>query len=58
MKLEVYLDSADEWRWRVKADNNETIADSSEGYTERNDAIEAYERLEDAILAGVGDKES
>ena len=36
-KFEVYKDSRNEYRWRFKAGNNETIATSSEGYTERRD---------------------
>jgi uncharacterized protein YegP (UPF0339 family) len=27
-----FRDSADEWRWHLKADNGEIIADSAEGY--------------------------
>jgi uncharacterized protein YegP (UPF0339 family) len=42
----VYEDEAGEWRWRLKAENGETIADSGEGYTERNDAIEALARVQ------------
>lgn len=36
-----YKDTAGEWRWRYVAANGRTMADSAEGYTERNDASEA-----------------
>lgn len=41
---EVYEDEAHEWRWRLKALNGETVADSAEGYTRRSDCTEAIER--------------
>jgi uncharacterized protein YegP (UPF0339 family) len=42
--FEVYNDAADEWRWRLIRQNGRIIADSGQGYTERNDAVEAVER--------------
>lgn len=42
MKAVVYKDQAGEWRWRLQADNNRTIADSGEGYNNRTDAIDAF----------------
>ena len=34
--FELYVDKADEWRWRLRHQNTEIIADSGEGYsTER-----------------------
>lgn len=33
MKFHIYKDSANEWRWRLKAANGETLADSGESYT-------------------------
>ncbi len=45
MPLHIYKDTADEWRWSLVADNGEVIADSSEGYTERNDCAEAAVRV-------------
>ena len=32
-KFEIYQDGQGEYRWRLKANNHETIADSAEGYT-------------------------
>lgn len=31
-KFQMYKDGKGEYRWRLRADNNETIADSAEGY--------------------------
>ncbi len=36
-KFQVYRDKAGEWRWRLRANNNEPIADSSEGYKAKAD---------------------
>jgi uncharacterized protein YegP (UPF0339 family) len=45
--FEVYEDEGEEWRWRLRHRNGNVIADSGEGYTERNkthDAIESVKR--------------
>ena len=47
-KFEIYQDKGNEWRWRLKADNHEVIADSNEGYKEKRSAengIELVKRL-------------
>ncbi|HVM09484.1 MAG TPA: DUF1508 domain-containing protein [Acidimicrobiales bacterium] len=41
----VYKDDAGEFRWRLRAANNEIIAVSSEGYRNKND----YEAMVDWI---------
>jgi len=43
--FEVYEDKGEEWRWRLRHRNGEIIADSGEGYAERNKAIAAIERV-------------
>jgi uncharacterized protein YegP (UPF0339 family) len=43
--LEVYEDSAREWRWRIKHANGRIIADGGEGYSTRSNAIRAARRL-------------
>lgn len=35
--FQIYIDSASEYRWRMRADNYETIADSGEGYAREAD---------------------
>lgn len=37
-KFVVYKDAAGQYRWRFKADNGRTIADSGEGYIGRSTA--------------------
>ncbi len=32
MKIELYVDAAGEWRWRLKARNGRILGDSAEGY--------------------------
>jgi len=43
--FEVFEDMGGEFRWRLRHRNGEIIADSGEGYTERNKAIAAIERV-------------
>jgi uncharacterized protein YegP (UPF0339 family) len=44
-KLTYYKDSANEWRWRIQAENNRIIADSGEGYKNRVDCEHAVDLL-------------
>ncbi len=37
MRFDIYLDNVKEWRWRLKAGNNQIIATSGEGYKNRTD---------------------
>ena len=39
MYFQVYQDTRNEWRWRIKAANNETIANSAESYRNKEDCI-------------------
>jgi uncharacterized protein len=34
---QVYEDDAGDWRWRLKADNGNILADSGEGYVRKTD---------------------
>jgi uncharacterized protein YegP (UPF0339 family) len=47
--FEVYQDTAGEWRWRLVHRNGNILADSGEGYTRRNDANRAVERVQRRI---------
>jgi len=53
-RFELFLDRADEWRWRLVASNGEIIADSAEGYAAKQGAkrgIESVKRVaEDAAV--------
>jgi uncharacterized protein YegP (UPF0339 family) len=35
-KFQLFTDKAGEYRWRLRANNNEIIADSAEGYTTKH----------------------
>jgi uncharacterized protein YegP (UPF0339 family) len=41
----IYEDRAGEYRWSLRAANNETVADSAEGYTTRSGARDAASRM-------------
>ncbi len=47
--FEVYCDEADEWRWRLVHRNGNILADGGEGYTRRNDANRAVERIRENV---------
>lgn len=41
MTYMIYLDSQGQWRWHLLAGNNRKIADSGEGYYNRQDCVNA-----------------
>lgn len=43
--VELYVDAADQYRWRRKAENGEIVSDSSEGYWNRDDCLDMAERI-------------
>lgn len=43
--IQVYRDVAGEWRWRRCAANGRIIADSSEGYIDRQECIDRVVRV-------------
>lgn len=47
-KLEIYKDTANEWRWNIKV-NGETIGASSEGYKNRQDCVDNIKNLKKRI---------
>ena len=47
--FEVYRDEAEQWRWRLVHRNGEILADGGEGYSRRNDANRAVERVRERI---------
>lgn len=42
---EIYQDESSESRWHLRADNGEILADSGEGYTDKDDLEDAIELL-------------
>jgi uncharacterized protein len=49
MKYVVFRDQSKEWRWRLKADNGESIAVSGEGYVNKQDCIYAIQLVKSSI---------
>ena len=43
--FEVYEDRADEWRWRLVHDNGNVTADSGQGYTTRQSALDGIDSV-------------
>lgn len=46
-KFQVEKDNAGEYRWRLRADNNEIIADSAEGYVRKADCLHGIELVKE-----------
>lgn len=44
-EFEVYSDKKDEWRWRLKHDNGNIIADGGEGYSSKSNALRAVDSV-------------
>lgn len=42
-KFQIYQDAKEEYRWRLRADNYEIIADSAEGYTSKQSCEDGIE---------------
>jgi uncharacterized protein YegP (UPF0339 family) len=40
-EFEIYQDKTGDWRWRLCAGNGEILADSGEGYEDRDDCEKA-----------------
>ena len=53
---EVYEDAAKEWRWRLRAVNNRIIADSGEGYQNKDDCLHGIALVKDSKDAPVEEK--
>lgn len=45
MKAVLYRDNAGEFRWRLKARNGRTLADSGEGYNREKDCLAGLEQV-------------
>jgi uncharacterized protein YegP (UPF0339 family) len=52
----VFQDSSGEWRWHLQAANNRIIADSGEGYHNREDCLHGIALVKDSKNAPVKDK--
>jgi uncharacterized protein len=45
MKMVVYRDNADEYRWQLRADNGKVVGDSAEGYVDKSHALEMAQKV-------------
>lgn len=53
MKYVVYKDVQGYWRWRLYADNNRIIADSGEGYVNKQDCLNGISLVKQSYNAPV-----
>lgn len=53
MRFHVYKDTAGYWRWRLLAGNNRTIADSGEGYNNKQDCRHAIDLITGTVTIPV-----
>jgi uncharacterized protein len=44
-KFEVYKDKGGQWRWRLLASNGKSIAESGEGYVEKQACLDGIESV-------------
>lgn len=55
MAYYIYKDRASEWRWRLKAENGNIIADSGEGYRNRQDCLAGIQLVQGSAQVPVRD---
>lgn len=44
-KFEIYADAADNYRWRLKSSNGQTVASSGEAFDSKSNATRAAENV-------------
>ena len=52
---ELYKDARGHWRWRLIASNGRTVADSGEGYHNKNDCLSGLNLVKRSLYAPVYD---
>ncbi|MBX2991378.1 MAG: DUF1508 domain-containing protein [Bacteroidetes bacterium] len=55
MFFQIYQDSSNYWRWRLKAANYKIVADSGEGYYNKSDCLAGINLVKSAWNAPVYD---
>ena len=58
MKYEMYKDAQNEWRWRLLASNGKIIADSGEGYFNKDDCRHGIDLVKSSTNVPVYDSET
>ena len=51
--FELYKDRAGEYRWRLRHENRQIIADSGEGYTTKASALNGIESVKEKAAAAL-----
>ncbi|MDZ5812301.1 HVO_2922 family protein [Halorubrum sp. AD140] len=49
--FELFEDASEEWRWRLRHDNGNVVADSGEGYASKSNAKRALARVREHVAA-------
>jgi uncharacterized protein YegP (UPF0339 family) len=55
MRFEIYKGPNGEWRWRLRVQNGNVIADSAEGYERRGDCERGIELVKTSASATIVD---
>ncbi len=55
MRFEIYKDHKAEWRWRLRAQNGNVLADSGESYKRREDCEHGISLIKGSAAAPVVD---
>lgn len=55
MRFELYRDAVGHWRWRLRVQNGNVIADSGEGYARREDCEHGIALVKQSATASTVD---
>ena len=55
LRFEIYREANGDWRWRLRHQNGNVIADSSEGYRRREDCERGIAIVKEAAAAPIVD---
>lgn len=55
MRFELYRDGIGQWRWRMRVQNGNVIADSGEGYARREDCEHGIALVKQSAEAAIVD---
>lgn len=50
MRFKIYRDAAGAFRWKLVANNDKTVADSTQGYPRHEDVLRAVATLQTSVL--------
>jgi len=53
MYFQIFRDTANYWRWRLKSANHQIVATSGEGYVNKNDCVHAVDLVKSAWNAPI-----